>query len=231
MRSIERDILRRPRGSTPLAARWTHRPHPARRGRRSCGSATGMLARYSERARTGERDEAHLERLAREASAAIGQLASAVLIELGGPIDRLAVLAEAEPFEVTRRTMGWCTQAKRSAACCKPGLCVPRSEGAAPRYLWWYRGSSTSIATASERKYREDAQSSRMASCHRLIKVIGKCLRPVPQVGDNAAGMTTCASGASASSVGASSRWSGSSSSNTTVPCTRTINRAQRPLS
>jgi hypothetical protein len=108
-------------------------------------SATGMLARYSEPARTGERDEAHLERLPREASAAIGELASAVLMELGGPIDRLAVLAEAEPFEVTRRTIGWCTQAKRSASLlqarpvcatkrrCRPALSVVVSGGRRPQ--------------------------------------------------------------------------------------------------
>jgi len=41
----------------------------------------------------------------RETSAAIGQLASAVPMELGGAVDPPVVVAEAEPFEVTRRTM------------------------------------------------------------------------------------------------------------------------------
>jgi len=144
MHSIERDILRRPSGSTPLAACRTHRPHPARRGRRSCGERHRDACRYSEPARTGERVEAHLGRLAREASAAIGQLASAVLMELGGPIDRPAVLAEADPFEVARRTTGWRTQAKRSAACCKPGLRATkrRCRPALSVVVWGHRPQS-----------------------------------------------------------------------------------------
>ncbi len=61
--------------------------------------AAGAAGRYSHIARTiAPVDEEQLKALAREASARIARLAAAVLVELGEPIDRDAVLAEAAEF-------------------------------------------------------------------------------------------------------------------------------------
>jgi hypothetical protein len=58
--------------------------------------AAAAVGRYSHQARTiAPPDEQELEALAGKASARITRLAAAVLIELGVPIDRDAVLAEA----------------------------------------------------------------------------------------------------------------------------------------
>ena len=61
--------------------------------------AAAAVGRYSQIARTiAPAEEEQLEALAREASARIARLAATVLIELGEPIDREAVLAEAVAF-------------------------------------------------------------------------------------------------------------------------------------
>jgi hypothetical protein len=189
-----------------------------------------MLARYSEPAGIGERDEAHLEECGR------GLDGDRSARPHGSDGARRAYrptrgARRGQPSEGTRRTTGWCTQAKRSAALLQARpvwatkrRCCP----ALPVVVW---GRRPELRPRGNQEYREHPQSSRMEWCHRLINVIGTCLRPVPRVGDSAARMTTCASGASASSVGASSRWSDSSSSSTIVPCTCAIDRAQRPLS
>ena len=61
--------------------------------------AAVAMGRYSELARTiAPADEEQLRARAREASTRIARLAAAALVELGEPIDRDAVLAEAAEF-------------------------------------------------------------------------------------------------------------------------------------
>jgi hypothetical protein len=83
-----------------LAARSAHQLERGMVGDPVCAGRRGRGGgRYSQIARTiAPADEEQLKALAREASTRIARLAAAVLVELGEPIDRDAVLAEAAEF-------------------------------------------------------------------------------------------------------------------------------------
>jgi hypothetical protein len=100
--------------------------------------AATAIGRYSHLARTiAPADEQELQALAQTASNRIARLAAAVLIELGQPIDRDAVLAEATAFlqEVDHEddgiqhasdALGSLLQAK--LMCLEERVALPRSE-------------------------------------------------------------------------------------------------------
>ena len=228
MRTIERNIVRRPRGWTargsqdaPTASSETW-SKIVRRAPPGCLPAT---RRPDRRARRGAAREACARGLGGDRPARLRGSAGASAGLSTDPRysprpSRLRSRAGRRAGARKRNDR----QPAASPACVRHGANVP------PRASCRGAGSSAPIATASERSTENMRRLPRMASCHQLIKVIGKCLRPVPHVAENA-GMTTFAGGTSASSVGASSRSSDSLSNNTIVGRTRWIDRAQRRLS